>query len=74
MKPFEPSRDWTTFDRLTLIARIASLQAELLRAGALTPERAFDIAERIRFIATMGAGFLEANRDAILNGSAVTYQ
>lgn len=61
------SKEWTANERMLLIGR---LEAEL-NSGNLTGGKVFDLQERIRFLRVMPAEFLEANRDAILNGNVV---
>lgn len=61
------SKNWTATERMFLIA---NLEAEL-NAGNITGGKVFDLQERIHFLKTMPAEFLEANREAIIKGNVI---
>lgn len=67
-----PSTEWTADERLAVVAELAIELSDAItngRHGVLGIT--FDHSERIHFLAMMPAEFLEANRDAILNGQSV---
>lgn len=55
----EPSSEWTDRERLMLVAKIANRHQFLMHSLDL---------ERVKFLATMPAEFLEANRKQLIEG------
>ncbi len=64
----EPSKDWTNEERLAAIYSIID-EIDPPNGEIVTDrQKIHDVSERVRFIATLPAEFLEANREAILRG------
>ena len=64
----DPSKDWTEKERLDAIFSIVD-EIDPPNGEIVTDRRKIhDVSERVRFIATLPAEFLEANREAVLGG------
>lgn len=63
-----PTDVWTPSERLAVIAEISSSVLKRIQGHQINYSEAYSCAERIKFLATESPGFLEQNREAILNG------
>jgi CRISPR/Cas system-associated protein Csx1 len=57
------SSEWTDSERLWVVQKISE---ELRERSALRPNKLFEFSERLNFLATASASFLEANRNQII--------
>lgn len=63
----EISKDWTAEERLKVVAEIAREMSQM------SSYHQVEWAERLRFLATASASFLEANRANIINAPSKLY-
>ena len=69
---FEPSPQWTDEERKRVVLDICKAMEKKSKEHAfIDPSKIFDLMERIRFILTEPAAFLEKNRKDILTGQPV---
>ncbi len=65
MAKCNPSTSWTPEERLKVISEVV----EGINPNNVVPSHVlFDVYERIKFLASTNAEFLERNRTSILNG------
>ena len=64
----EPGSDWSDEDRFNVIADLAVNLRDISRSQSIRKEIVYECAERIVRVVAESSEFLEANRDAILNG------
>jgi len=62
--------EWTIADRLKVVTKIADEMQDHLLFD--TDEKIIDWNKRLILLCTASKGFLEVNRDAIINGKQVT--
>ncbi len=66
---YVPTEKWTERDRNHAVIEIAQQMKQASASKCLMPaEQVYDWSERILFLLTKDSGFLQANREQILNG------